>query len=141
MKLRPTQDRRRHRAAFTLLEMMVVVAIIVALAGVGIFYMAGQAEEGNKAKAVAGVRQLTDMVTTFKLQNGRWPNDFDELLGKTPDGHGPYARSPEDFLDPWGSRYVYDPAGQNNQGLQPDISSQGPQFIIANWTRKPIPRQ
>jgi len=49
MKLRNTRNRRR-RPGFTLMEMMVVVTMIVALAGLGIFYMAGQAEEANKPK-------------------------------------------------------------------------------------------
>ena len=35
---------RRRRNAFTLMEMLVVVAIIVALAGMGGFYFMGQLE-------------------------------------------------------------------------------------------------
>jgi len=140
MKLRNSQQRAMRRAAFTLMEMMVVVAIIVALAGVGIFYMAGQADEGNKARVKANVKSITDAAVIYKAQhNGIWPQDLQTLTQKDAEGHGPYVQ-PEGILDPWGRPYNYDPNGTNNQGMTPDVSCQMPSNLgtIGNWTSRVI---
>ena len=135
MKIRKQHHRR---AAFTLMEMMVVVAIIVALAGIGIFYMAGQAEEGNKTKAKADIKNLTSAVTAFKLNHPDigWPQDLQSLLQRDDQGHGPYLTSAESLSDPWNRPYQYDPSGSRNNGLQPDIYTTIPngQGIIGNWS-------
>lgn len=138
MKLRTNDNRRMRRAAFTLMEMMVVVAIIVALAGVGIFYMAGQADEGNKARVKANVKSITDAAVIYKAQhNGMWPQSLQELTQRDADGHGPYL-TPEGILDPWGRPYNFDPNGTNNQGMTPDVSCQMPGNLgtIGNWTSR-----
>jgi general secretion pathway protein G len=141
MKLRNPQRRALRRAAFTLMEMMVVVAIIVALAGVGIFYMAGQADEGNKAKVKANIKSLTDACVIYKTQhNGMWPNQLSDLtVGPDQSGHGPYVQA-EGILDPWGNPYQYDQSGQHNQGMTPDIycQMQGGLGTIGNWTSRLI---
>ena len=125
------------RPAFTLMEMMVVVAIIVALAGVGIFYMAGQVDEGNKTKVQANVKALTDAVIIYKTQHaGAWPESLQTLLMRDEQGHGPYIRAQEDLVDPWNQPYQYDASGSRNNGLQPDIWSQTPLGTFGNWSRQ-----
>ncbi len=137
MKLRNTRHRSR-RAAFTLMEMMVVVAIIVALAGAGIFYMAGQIDEGAKTKAQAGVKALDTACGVYKAQHqGNWPADLTVLRVKDADGYGPYVLQDEDLMDPWGGRYQYDIGGGRNQGVRPDIFVQNPNFgTFGNWSSK-----
>ncbi len=137
MKIRNSQHRQR-RAAFTLMEMMVVVAIIVALAGTGIYYMAGQIDEGNKAKAQANIKSLTDATINYKANHaGSWPPDIDTLLLKDEQGYGPYVRTQEDLLDPWGVKYSYDVNGPRNSNNQPDIWTQHPSFgTFGNWAKK-----
>lgn len=137
MKLRDTRNRTR-RAAFTLMEMMVVVAIIVALAGASIYYMAGQIDEGNKAKAQGQVKQLSDLLTTYKAQHqGAWPQSLQDLMLRDEEGRGPYIKSQEDLLDPWGQPYQFDVAGTRNNGLQPDVWTQNPTLgTFGNWSNK-----
>ena len=138
MKLR-THSPTRHarRAAFTLMEMMVVVAMIVALAGLGIFYMAGQADEANKTKAFADVKSLQSACTAYKLtHSGNWPPTLEALLEKDDQG-GPYVQDPNQLRDPWKNPYVYDMAGPNNRGMFPDIYANSQQFgQIGNWPKK-----
>src|SRR6185369_2573758 len=112
MKLRDTRNRTR-RAAFTLMEMMVVVAIIVALAGASIYYMAGQIDEGYKARVQANVKQLSDVMTQYKAQHqGSWPTSLQDLTLKDPNtGIGPYIKNQEDLTDPWGQMYQFDVNG------------------------------
>lgn len=124
------------------MEMMVVVAIIVALAGIGIFFLAPQADEGNKTRVQADIKSLTQAVLTFKTQHaGRWPSGLQELMVRDENGHGPYIKSQEDMTDPWGNVYNYDPNGANNNGLQPDIWCDTPFGRICNWTSKLIQAQ
>ena len=144
MKLNtPSSVRARRlarRIAFTLVEMMIVVAIIVVLAGAATYYMAGSIDEGNKAKAAADVKAITDACTAYKAQHsGQWPTSLTDLCTKDSNGYGPYLswKNPEDQLSPWGSPYVMDPAGANNQGLQPDVYAQIPNGgRVVNWSRK-----
>lgn len=148
LRLANERPRRRHgmrRAGFTLMEMMVVVAIIVALAGIGIFFLAPQADEGNKTKAKADVKSLTQAVIIFKTQHGgQWPQTLDALLVKDENGYGPYIKSREDLLDPWNRPYNYDSSGTNNGGMQPDIWCDMPPPInmrVCNWSNKYLPIQ
>lgn len=137
MKTRTLRSKRRP--AFTLIEMMVVVAIIVALAGMGIFLMMGQADKGNQAKAKADIAQLTDASRAFKLDHPEvgFPASLQDLLQKTDKG-GPYLKNAESMLDPWSRPYQYDPTGANNQGMAPDISTQPIPGggIICNWSTR-----
>lgn len=138
MKARNEALRKRHvRAGFTLIEMMVVVAIIVALAGIGIFYMAGQADEGNKTKVRADIKSLTQASIAYKTQHaGAWPDSLQALMVRDDQGYGPYIANQENLLDPWGRPYNYDPSGQKNNGLTPDIWCDSQQFgVISNWTK------
>jgi general secretion pathway protein G len=137
MKLRDTRSRQRRRAAFTLMEMMVVVAIIVALAGAGIYYMAGQIDEGNKTRVQGNVKSLTDAVTNYKANHvGVWPQSLQDLLVKDEQGYGPYIKSQEDLMDPWNQPYQYDVNGGRNNGLQPDIWSTSQLGTFGNWSNK-----
>jgi general secretion pathway protein G len=134
--------RLARRVAFTLVEMMIVVAIIVLLAGVGTYYMAGAIDQGNQAKAAADIKSITDACTAYKAQHsGQWPGSIQDLYTRDPStGYGPYLKNAEDQISPWGNPYQYDQSGQNNQGLQPDVYVSIPTGgKIANWSRKPLP--
>src|SRR5262245_45983338 len=110
------------RPGFTLMEMMVVVAIIVALAGIGIFYFAGQADEGNKTRVKADIKSIEQAATVYKTQHGgMWPPDLQTLLTRDDQGNGPYLRNDESILDPWGKQYQYDASCNNNGGRAPDV--------------------
>ena len=141
MKLRTTNRRLNRvvrRSAFTLMEMMVVVSMIVALAGLGIFYMAGQADKANETKAYADVKSLQSACTAYKFaHSGQWPPSLEALLEGDGQGNGPYLQDRAQLLDPWKNPYIYDIAGPNNRGMFPDISANSQQFgPIGNWPKK-----
>ena len=141
MLIRTHTRHRTHRAAFTLMEMMIVVAIIVALAGIGIVYMAGSADEGQKTKVRTDIKGLTTAVTLYKSQHaGAWPQSLEALLVKDEYG-GPYIQNAESLHDPWNRPYNYDPSGGKNNGTQPDIWCEmpSPLGVASNWTTKIIP--
>jgi len=129
--------RQPRRAAFTLMEMLVVVAIIVALAGIGGYFLLGAGEDAKKSTAQAQARgALTSAVQTYKLKNNTWPQSLDVLLNKDPKGYGPYLESKDALIDPWGNPYHYNAAGTHNNGLKPDIYAVHPetQEEFGNWS-------
>jgi general secretion pathway protein G len=128
--------KRIRRAAFTLMEMLVVVAIIVALAGIGGFYLMGALSSSQQSIAQTQCKgTLTTAVKTYYTRHHTWPASLQQLLQQ--DAKGPPILEDVDALtDPWGNQYQYDPSGQMHQGRCPDIWAVDPKDNTkwGNWT-------
>jgi general secretion pathway protein G len=133
MQTRTHRAVRRH--AFTLMEMLVVVAIIVMLAGLGGYYYIKQLDQAKRSTAKNQVKTtLTTAVESYYIDhNSNYPASLDVLLVGDDQGYGPYLKTADALRDPWGNPYHYDPNGPNNAGRQPDIWSDSPQGQIGNW--------
>jgi general secretion pathway protein G len=133
-------SRRSRRAGFTLMEMLVVVAIIVALAGIGGFFLLGALGDAKRDLAQTQAKgALTSACTTYSLRhNGDFPDSLDQLLVKDAAG-GPYLESADALADPWGQRWQYDKTGPMNNGTKPDIWTSDPKdpqrAKIGNWPK------
>jgi general secretion pathway protein G len=121
------------RAAFTLMEMLIVVAIIVALAGLGGYYLMGQYNNAKKNAAKLKADVITKACTTYEVNYGQRPASLEVLLQPDSMG-GPYLMSQDALLDPWGRPYSYNAQGPHNNGLQPDVWSDTPYGQIGNWS-------
>lgn len=111
--------RRTKRSAFTLLEVLIVVAIIVMLAGAGTFFLFPQLEEARKGRAKTDVQKLSGLVDIYKLKHGDYPASLETLT--QPNGGDPPTCSREEILDPWGKLYQIDSNGPKNLGVRADI--------------------
>src|SRR5215207_390421 len=110
------------RAAFTLLELLVVLLVIGLLAGLVAPQILGRVSDARETTAKAQLEMLETALESYRLDNGRYPTAEQGLaaLRERPTGgpaprnwRGPYLRKPVP-LDPWGNAYVYRVPGQRN---------------------------
>ena len=59
------------KRGFTLIEILIVIAVIAILAGISLPYMKGMQDEGNTAKAAGELRTLATAVESFYIHNSR----------------------------------------------------------------------
>lgn len=104
------RNRVSRRAAFTLLEVLVVVAILVILAGVGVVATTRYLEDARKSKAQLGCKGLATAVESYYLnpQSGnQYPTTLQELLSPPFGGTSLLKNGQEDLVDPWGKQYQF----------------------------------
>jgi general secretion pathway protein G len=132
------EGRAAARSAFTLMEMLVVVAILVVLAGAGgVIYMR-QLDDAKKDTAKAQCHLLAQTAEAYYTKYGDWPGSLASLTQPTADGGKPYLE-PSALVDPWGREYQYQVPGQHHASTgKPDVWSQGgnladPNGSVGNW--------
>ncbi len=150
----------KTRRAFTLIELLTVIAIIGILAAliVGLSGYAGH--KANVGKAKADLEKIKNALEEYRLQYGVYPNDdatlADSLWNKPkndPKVGKPFLVMPgwgsptADYTlkDPWGNPYLYEHksaapyATHNNSKFGYDLSSKGPDGVkdtgddLNNW--------
>jgi general secretion pathway protein G len=130
--VRSTRD--TTRAGFTLMEVLVVAAILVILAGTGTIVLFRYLEDAKVSAAELGVKNLETAVMGYKMSHqGTLPPNLDALL--VAEGGRPAYIERDGLVDPWGQPYVYEPQNLNPQSLKPHIYSKGPDGAnqISNW--------
>jgi len=136
----------KREKGFSLIELMIVVIIIAALAAMVVPRLAGRSEQAKVAIAKADVNANISMaLKLYELDNGNFPSasqGIAALLTK-PSGspaptnwNGPYLES--EPVDPWGNPYRYkNPGLHNTTGY--DLysagkdSHEGTEDDIGNW--------
>src|SRR6516225_11414711 len=122
------QRREATRSAFTLMEMLVVVAILVVLAGAAVPIYMRYLDETKITTARLNCKTIAETLETYKLKMGDYPANLEVLIQVQQDGTPPYFAR-EALMDPWQHEYQYAPQGQHNAALgKPDVWSQGPRM-------------
>jgi general secretion pathway protein G len=134
MIVRPIhRSRGSNRAAFTLLEVLIVVAIIVVLAGAGTLTFLKFQEGANEDIAYTKIKNIEKAAMAVQIRSGSPPQSLAEML-QSQDGGRPVIDDADAIKDPWGKEFQYDPSGKNNGGARPDISTTTPNGkTIGNW--------
>lgn len=117
-------DLRAREGGFTLMEILIVVAIIALVAG----YAASRIfEGGDKAKASltkAKMGEIAGALDMYKLDVGRYPTSADGLkaLLQAPSGvtkwNGPYVKNADNIKDAWGADIIFKSPGEQNRPFE-----------------------
>jgi general secretion pathway protein G len=131
-----TQAAARHaRRAFTLLEVLVVVAIIVMLAGIGGYLIIQRYQDAQIQTARAKARDLATKVELYYVNNGnQYPANLEVLTQAQPGGLSPLC-TPEAIMDPWGREFQLDVKTDGSGNERVIIFTQGPRGQITNLDR------
>src|SRR5262245_43706879 len=114
---------RAARRAFTLMEVLVVVAIIFILASVSTIVVFRYLDESKDRIAKAGVRTLDTAIKPHKTPHGDVPQTLEELT--LPVDNKPAALEETALIDPWGRPFIYDVSQRNPRTGVPLIYSAG----------------
>ena len=137
------ENRCRPRRGFTLMEVLLVLAILVILfsTAVGVYTGIQASSDINAAKVQVGA--IDQAAERYRATAREWPSTIEDLNVQpqhlTPNKWaGPHIQ--EIPVDPWGNQYQYQYPGQQNAHLdKPDIWSWGPdqqsgtEDDIGNW--------
>jgi general secretion pathway protein G len=126
----------RGCAGFTLIEILIVVAIIALLASIVAPNLLGRFERSKEQIGKAQLEVLSAAVQSFYVDLGRCPASLNELLSSTDKKwRGPYLSKQTIPLDQWGREYQYKCPGEHGPF---DLYSLGPNGTLddqalRNW--------
>ncbi|HND52429.1 MAG TPA: type II secretion system major pseudopilin GspG [Pirellulaceae bacterium] len=139
------RKQRDRRAAFTLMEVLLVLVILVILGGIVGVSISQTRKKGLTGTAKVQLSALKGPLENYSTDNGRYPSSQQGLsalrqapsdLANPQKWQGPYTEA-EVGLDPWGNPYQYEsdgssyrvwswgPNGVNDQGGNDDILIEG----------------
>ena len=137
--------RDKQRKGFTLIEILLVMAILAILAAVVVPKFTKRSQQAKETAAKTDIANLEVALDSFEIDTGRYPTNTEgikaliqEPINTKDDWKGPYLKRgvPQ---DPWGNEYNYKQPGQYNK-YGYDLSSSGPDGLsgneddIKNWT-------
>jgi len=136
----------RLNRGFTLLEIIVVVAIIAILAAYIAPKVAGRVDDARISKAKSDIRVLESSLELYKLDNFVYPS-VDQGLGalvNKPSGDNARNWREGGYIkkltkDPWGNEYRYVFPGSNGEfdifslGADAAVGGEGEAADIGNW--------
>ena len=110
-----THRRRRSNAAFTLIEMVLVLAIIALLVGAGVMKLTGVMDGGRDGAVKADIAAVTSALRLYAMKAGRLPSQEQGLRALVekptsapmPKSWAPQMESLDALMDPWDNMYQY----------------------------------
>lgn len=142
-----SQSKDTRKLGFTLIELMVVLAILALLAAAILPNVVGKSDSAKQAKAKADIAVLEGLLDNFYLDMGRYPTTEEGLnaLCTPPDGDNPKWKGPYSKKkitpDPWGKPYQYVCPGTHSSqpyevwsnGRDEQEGGTGPDADIISW--------
>lgn len=135
---------RRNRAGFTLLELLIVLAIIVVIAAMVVPNLMGQQDIAKIQTTKGAIKNLESTAKMYRATHGDYPESLEMLMQpQNIDGKEIEAALENAPLDAWQNALHYEFPNQKADGVsKPAIWSNGPDQKddsgsgddINNWT-------
>ena len=135
----------RNEEGFTLLELLVVLAILGLLAAIIAPRVISYLGSSRTKTASIQVKNIAASLELYRLDAGRYPNEQEGLgaLIKAPAGaaawNGPYLADKSALNDPWGHAYRYASPGKHGEfdvfsyGADDHEGGSGEDKDVGNW--------
>lgn len=130
-----TRTRRNRRKGFTLMEVMLVLAILIIMASLATYSIMVFQRNAQADAAKLQISGLARGCEAYQLDVGSLPNQLQDLItrpGNNAQGgskwRGPYLKMSQIPNDPWNNAYEFDPTyiDPNSQLPTALIRSNGP---------------
>lgn len=144
-RAKSNRSKRKREAGFTLVELLVVMAILALLASLVAPRVLAYLGTSRTKTAELQIENLTTSLELFKLDTGRYPNTQDGLAalvsktGNHRNWNGPYLKGAKLPQDPWGSPYRYRYPGRHGEfdiyslGADNRQGGKGEDTDVKNW--------
>ncbi|MBS9778568.1 MAG: type II secretion system major pseudopilin GspG [Gammaproteobacteria bacterium] len=143
---------KKQQSGFTLLEIMVVMVILAALAAVVVPNILGNKDKADQKKVVVDISGLEQALDIYKLDNGSYPSTdqgLEALVQKPSEKPLPQNYRDDGYIkrlpkDPWGFEYQYTNPGSHGKidifSLGSDGQEEGKDSAqdIGNWNMMDI---
>ena len=106
-----------RQIGFTLIEILIVVAIIAVIGGIVANRIFGGADKAKWRLAQAQIQTLAGKIEGYELDNGNPPEQLQDMVrepGNAPGWLGPYAKEAE-LKDPWNRPIDYRVPGESGK--------------------------
>jgi len=140
--LKPIVHSNRRNRAFTLIELLAVIAILGLIAAFAVPQVLKWVSGARSDSARIQIEALGASIDLYRLEVGSFPPTLDALVEK-PSGvdrwDGPYIKKKVIPKDPWGNDYVYRYPGNDGEydlmslGADNSVGGEGEQKDIVSW--------
>lgn len=142
---RSKQHRFHRQSGMTLLELLVVLAILALVIGIAAPRVIGYLSKAKTDTALIQMRQLVTALNLYRLDVGSFPPQEVGLqaLVARPAGaekwNGPYIDREDGIIDPWGAFYLYKQPGEHGEidlmtyGADGQPGGEGEDADLGSW--------
>lgn len=100
------------KAGFTLVELLVVVAILGILGTIAVQNVTQHLNTSRITAAEASCKSIAEAVTTYNIKNKKLPSNINQLIEGTDDNPPILEGGEGALIDPWDNEYKYEQHGK-----------------------------